>query len=274
MSSFTSFSSPTFPVSPPPPSDLVASPAGPFSFSPNASACLLFAVDDRVTLLSLDIGVCRAAILVAFVRVTPLGPAFAVAERNLEAFVDFVAGSLDGPGACSFTLPLPFSSGSTVSGAGGTGAGAAASGVVGVTAEGGISDGSCFSDGCGSAIVGAIGGSGSGSGAGPIEGSEVEGNSGYGSAGMGGSMETDLDLTIRWEGGAGGLEGNGKDSGVGCGEIMFRDCFVGRGLISGLDSDGGPDSGWDCGEETGGSRFIGSVVVSLSRRRGEVGGSD
>jgi len=149
-----------------------------------------------VTLPSLDIGVGRAVTLVAFVRVTPLGPAFTVAERNLEAFVDFVAGSLEGPGACSSAFPFPFSSDT----GGGTRAGATASvvvgAIVGVIMRGIPSDGSCFSGGCGSGIVGATGGtgsgSGSGSGGGPFEASGAEGTSGYGSAGIGGSTETDL----------------------------------------------------------------------------------
>ena len=82
-----------------------------------------------------------------------------------------------------------------MSGAGGTRArvGAAASVIVDGVMEGVISDESRFSSGWGSGIVGATGGTGSGSGAGPFEALEVEGTSGYGSAGIGGSTETDLD---------------------------------------------------------------------------------
>ena len=62
--------------------------------------------------------------------------------------------------------------------------------------EGVVSDGSRFSGGWGSGIVGATGGTGSGSGAGPFEALEVEGTSGYGSAGIGGSTETDPPVEI------------------------------------------------------------------------------
>ena len=93
------FSFSTFPSSPSSPFDFVARFVRPFSFSFNTSASLLFAVDDRVTLRSLDIGVGRTETFVALVRVTPLGPAFAVMDRNFEAFIDFVTGSFDGPGA-------------------------------------------------------------------------------------------------------------------------------------------------------------------------------
>jgi hypothetical protein len=153
-----------------------------------------------VTLPSLDIGVRRTAPFVAFVRVTPLGPAFAGVERNPKAFIGFVVGSLDGPGVCSSALPFPFSSGSVISGAGGgTGAGITASVVTGGVVKGVTSDKSSFSGGCGSGIVRATGRTGSGSGSvsdsgiGPFEALEVEGISGYGSAGIGGSTETDLD---------------------------------------------------------------------------------
>ena len=108
ISCFPSFSVPTFPLSPPPPFGLVVGIVGPFSLSFGSSASLLFAVDDRVTLRSLDIGVGRTAALAVFVRFTPLGPAFAV-ERNPGTFIGFVTGSLDGPGARSSTLPFPFS---------------------------------------------------------------------------------------------------------------------------------------------------------------------
>ena len=115
-----------------------------------------------MTLPSLDIGVDRTVAFVVLVRVTPLGPVIAAAERNLEALVDLVTGSLDGSGACSFALPLPFSPGSDLSGTG-SGAGARAVSSVVVVVERAGSDGSCFS-GCGSGIVGATDGTGSGAG--------------------------------------------------------------------------------------------------------------
>jgi len=129
-----------------------------------------------VTLLSLDIGVGRMVTFVALVRVTPLGPALVVVERNPGTFIGFVTGSLDGSGARSSGLPFPFSSGSTLSGTvGNTGAGTAISAAVGGGAEGVTSDESCFSGGCGSGIIGETGNSGSGSGcnAGPFEGLET-----------------------------------------------------------------------------------------------------
>jgi len=214
-----------------------------FSFSFNTSACLLLAVDDRVTLPSLDIGVGRAATFVVLVRVTPLGPEFAVLERNLEALVDFVMGSLDGFGGCSFALPLSFSPDSAVLGAGsGIESGTAGSVVAGVVVEGINSNESYFS-GCGSGITEATGKMGSGSGAGPFEAFEVEGNSGYGSAGIGSSTETDLDLEMRWEGGVGDLEGNRNDRGFGCGGIRWEGCLVSPDLGSGFDCDGGSGPG-------------------------------
>ena len=72
-----------------------------------------------MTLLSLDMGVGRTVPFVAFVRVTPLGPGFTPVVRNLEVFVDFAGGSLEGAGACSFALLFPFLSTSVVSVAGG-----------------------------------------------------------------------------------------------------------------------------------------------------------
>ena len=195
-----------------------------------------------MTLRSLDIGVGRAAAFVAFVRVTPLGPAFLMVERNPRTFVGFVTGSLDGSGARSSVLPFPFSSGSTLSGTvGSTGAGTTISSAVGGGVEGITSDESCFSGGCGSGIVGETGNSGSGSGcnAGPSEGLEVEGTSGYGSAGIGGSTETDLERETRWEGGVGDREGNRNDSGFGCGGIRCEDRLVRPALGSGFGSDGG-----------------------------------
>lgn len=188
-----------------------------------------------MTLLSLEIGVCRTAPFVALVRVTPLGPA-SVVERNLEVFVDFAAGSLEGPGACSFALPLPSSSGWAVPGAGGNSG--ATSGFGGFVV-GGNSGESDSLDGCGSGIVGATGGTGSGSDAGTAGGLEVEGSSGYGSAGIGGSTETDLDRAVRWEGGVGDLEGSGKDNGFGCGGIRCEGCLVGLSLGSRFGTDGG-----------------------------------
>lgn len=236
VSSFPSFSlSISLPFS------LVARFVGFFSFSFNTLACLLFAVDDRVTLPSLDIGVGRAVTFVVLVRVTPLGPAFAVVERNLEAFVDFAAGNLDGSGVCSFTFALPSPPDSAVSGTG-SGGGATASVVVGVVIGGINSDESCFSSGCVSAIVGATGGTGSG--AGLFEVSEVEGSSGYGSAGMGGSTEADLDLAMRWEGGVGDLEGNENGSGLVCGGIRWEGRSIRSGLGPGFDCDG--DFGCGC----------------------------
>ena len=198
-----------------------------------------------MTLPSLDIGVGRAVPFVVLVRATPLGPAFAVLGRNLDALIDFVTGSLDGFGGCSFALPLSFSPGSAVSGAGGgTESRATGSVIAGVVVEGVNSDESCFS-GCGSGIIEATGEIGSGSGARPFEMFEVEGSSGYGSVGMGGSTETDLDLETRWEGGVGDLEGNRNDSGFGCGGIRWEGCLVSPGLESGFDRDGG--SGCGCG---------------------------
>jgi len=273
--SFFSFSFSTFPVSPLSPFGWVARFVEPFSFSFNTSACLLLAVDDRVTLPSLDIGVGREVAFVALVRVTPLGPAFAALERNLEALVDFVTGSLDGSGAFSFALPFPFSPDSVVSGAGGgTKSGTTGSVVTGVVVKGVSSDGTCFS-GCGSGIIEAAGKIDSGSGAGPFEAFEVNGSSGYGSAGIGGSAETDLDLETRWEGGVGDLEGNRNDSGFGCGGIRWDDCLVGPDLESGFDCDGssGCGCGFGCGGGAGGSRFMASVVVSSLGGRGEVDGS-
>ena len=182
------------PVSPSSPFDSASAPIEPASFSFNALISLLFAADDLVTLPSLDIGVGRVILLAPFVRVTP-GPAFVVLDRNLEAFVDFIVGSLEGPGPCSFALPFPFLSGSIVSDAGGgAGAGVGLSGSGG-SVEGGNSSGSRFSGGCESDIVGTTGRTGSGSGAGPFEASEVDVSSGYGSDGIGGSTETDLGIS-------------------------------------------------------------------------------
>lgn len=224
-----------------------------------------------MTLPSLDIGVGRAVTFVALVRVTPLGPAFAALERNLEALVDFVTGSLDGSGAFSFALPFPFSSDLAVSGAGGdTKSGTTGSVVTGVVVEGVSSDESRFS-GCGFGIIEAVGRICSCSGAGPFEAFEIKGSSGYGSAGIGGSAETDLDLETRWEGGVGDLEGNRNDNGFGCGGIRWDGCLVGPDLESGFDCDG--SSGCGCGGGTGGSRFMESVVVSSLGGRGEVDGS-
>jgi len=169
---------------------------------------------------------------VVLVRVTP---AFAVLERNLEALIDFVTGSLDGSGAFSFALPLPFSPDSAMSDAGGgTKSGATCSVVTCIVVEGAGSDESHFS-GCRSGTIGATGEIGFGSGAGPFEAFEVKGSSGYGSAGIGGSAETDLDLETRWEGGVGDLEGNRNDSGFGCGGIRWDGCLVGPGLGSAPD---------------------------------------
>ena len=194
-------------------------------------------MDDRVTLPSLDIGVGLVATFVVLVRVTPLEPEFAVLERNLEALVDFVMGSLDGFGGCSFALPLPFSPDSAVSGAGsGIESGTAGSVVAGVIVGGTSSDESRFS-GCGSGITEAAGKIGSGSGAGPFQAFKVKGNSGYGSAGIGGSTETDLDLEMRWEGGVGDLEGNRNDRGFGCGGIKWEGCLVSPDFGSGFDCD-------------------------------------
>ena len=172
-----------------------------------------------MTLPSLDIGVGRAVAFVVLVRVTPPGPAFAVLERSLEALVDFVTGNLDGSGACSFSFSLPFSPGSTVSGTGGGTESGATDSVVGCIVVGGVNSGESGFSGCGSGIIEATGKIGSGTGTGLFEAIEVEGSSGYGSAGIGGSTETDLDLETRWEGGVGDLEGNGNDNGFGCGGI-------------------------------------------------------
>lgn len=230
-----------------------------------------------MTLPSLDIGVGRAVAFVALVRVTPLGPALARAERNLEALVDFVMGNLDGCGACSFALPLPFSPGSVVSGAGGSiESGVIVSAAAGSAVGGAGSDEPCFS-GCGFGIVGVMGRTGSGSSAKLFKAFEVEGSNGYGSAGIGGSTEPALDLATRWEGGVGDLEGNRKGSGFGCGGIKYKGCSVGPGLGSGLGCDGGSDCGCgcDCGcGGAGGSRFMGSVVASLLGGRGGIDGSD
>jgi len=224
-----------------------------------------------VTRPSLDIGVGRAVTLVALVRVTPLGPAFTALERNLEALVDFVTGSLDGSGAFSF--PFPFSLDSAVSGAGGgTKSGATGPVVTGAVVEGVSSDESRFS-GCGSGTIEATGEICSGSGAGLFKAFEVKGSSGYGSAGIGGSAETDLDLETRWEGGVGDLEGNRNDSGFGCGGIRWDGCLVGPDLESGFGCDGSSGCGCGCGGEAGGSRFMGSVVVSSLGGREEVDGS-
>ena len=222
-----------------------------------------------MTLFSLDIGVGRVVTLVAFVRVTPLGPVFAAVERNLEALVDFVAGSLDCSGTRSFTLPLPFSSGSGLSGTGSdTGAGATGSVVAGVAVYEVSSDESCFS-GCGSGGAGSC----SGVGAGSLEAFEVEGSSGYGSAGIGGSTEADLDLETRREGGVGDLEGSGNDRGFGCGGIRWEGRLIDPGLGSGFDGDGGSgcSCGLGCGKGSGGSRSMESVISLLGRR--EVGGT-
>ena len=209
-------------------------------------------MDDRVTLRSLDIGVGRTMTFVALVRVTPPGPLFTV-DRNPVNLIGFAAGSFDGPGVGSTALPFPFSSDSTVPGAGvGTGAEAGAgtttSAVVGGVTEGVISDGPCFSGGCGSGIVKTTGGIGSSSGSGssaggPFEALEVEGTSGYGSAGIGGSTEPDLDRETRWEGGVGDLEGKRNDSGLGCGGIRCEGCLVMTGLGFGLGSDGSSGCG-------------------------------
>lgn len=233
-----------------------------------------------MTLPSLDIGVGRAGTFVVLVRVTPLGPVFAAVDRSLEALVNFVVGSLDGSGTCSFALPLSFSPGSVVSGTGGgSGAGVTTSVVAGVIVEGIDSGALCFSDGCRSIISGATSGTGPGSGAGSFEALgfealEVEGSSGYGSAGIGGSTETDLDLETRWEGGVGDLEGNGKGSGLGCGGIRWGGRLVRPSLGSGFDCDW--DAGGGFGKGAGGSRFIGSVVASLLLlgRREEADGND
>ena len=273
VSSFPSFSFSTFPFSPSPPFDWGAVFGGAVFFSFNTSACLSFAVDDLVTLRSLDIGVGRTETFVALVRVTPLGRAFTMVERNPEAFMTFAAGSLDGPETCSTTLPFTFSSGSAVSGAGGgAGVGTTTSAVVGGIMEVAVSDGSEFLGGCESGIVGATDGIGSGSGTGPFEMLEVEGTSGYGSAGIGGSTETDLDRETRWEGGVGDLEGNRNDNGFGCGGIRCEDRLVGEGLGSGLDSNGGSSCGWGCGGGAGRSMSMRFLVAVSSRRRG--GGVD
>ena len=197
LSSFLSFSFSVIPVSPLAPFGLVPAFTGPVPLSGNASTCLFLAVDDLVTLLSLDIGVGRTVPFVALVRVTPLGPAFTMAGRNLGGFVGFAAGRLDGPGVGSFALPFPFRSGSVMSVAGGgTGVGIVASGSEG-SMGGGNPGGSCFSGGRGSGIVGGAGGAGSGSGTRPLEVLEVDGNNEYGSVGIGGSTEPDLDLEAR-----------------------------------------------------------------------------
>lgn len=167
---------------------------------------------------------------VVLVRVTPLGPAFAVVGRNLEALADLIAGNLDA--TCAFALPLPFSPGAVVSGGGGgVGSGTTASVVAGTVLEGIGSVESCIS-GCRSGIVGAMG-----AGSGP--GTKVEGTIGYGSAGIGGSTEVDLELAARWEGGVGDLEGKGNGSGFGCGGIKCEGCLVSPGVVFGFDGDGG-----------------------------------
>lgn len=212
--------------------------AGSGSFSLNASTCLLLAVVDLVTLPSLDIGVGRAVPFVVFVRVTPLGPAFVVLERNLEVLVDFAAGSLEGPGGRSFALPLPFSSDTVVSTAGGcTVVGIEVPGP-GSTVEAGNLGEPCFSGACGSDIVGASEGTGSGTGS--LGALEDGGSSGYGSAGIGGSTETDLDREARREGGVGDLEGSRKDNGFGCGGMRCEGCLARAGLGSRFCSDGDP----------------------------------
>jgi len=105
---------------------------------------------------------------------------------------------------------------------------------------------------------------------------EVEGSSGYGSAGIGGSTEVDLDLETRREGGVGDLEGNRNESGFGCGGIRWEGRLINSGLGDGLDCDGG--SGCGCGsgrgKGSGEQRSIGSAVSSLLGGRGEVGGID
>lgn len=218
-----------------------------------------------MTLLSLDIGVGRVGAFVVFVRVTPLGPAFAMVGRNSGTFAGSAAESLDCSGACSSALPFPFSFGSIVSGAGGTtGVGSAISVVVGGNVGGTGSGELPFSGGCESGIVGATGRTGSGSGAGPADMSGVEGTSGYGSAGIGGSTETDLERETRWEGGEGDLEGKRNDNGFGCGGIRCEYCLVRVGLGSGWDADGMSDRGGGCGKGTGRSMFMGSVVAALS----------
>lgn len=217
---------------------------------------------------SLDIGVDRTVAFVVLVRVTPLGPVFIVTERSLEALVDLLAGSLDGSATCAFALSLPFSPGATVSGGGtGTGAGTTDPVVAGMASEGTDSDESCFS-GCRSDIVGTTS-----AGSGPS--TKVEGIIGYGSAGIGGSMETDLELAGRWEGGVGDLEGKGNGSGLGCGGIRCEGCLVSPGIIFSFDGDGGSGCGCGCGccRGAGGSRFIGSVAVSSLGGREEIGGN-
>ena len=157
-----------------------------------------------------------------------------------------------------------------MSSAGGTGAGAGAatSVVVDGVMEKVISDESRFSGGWKSGIVGATGRTGSGSGAGSFEALEVKGTSGYGSAGIGGSTETDLDRATRWEGGEGDREGNRNESGFGCGGTRCEDRLVGLGLGSGRDSDGGSGCGGSCSRGAGGSMFMGSVVAALLGRGG------
>lgn len=237
----------------------------PFSFS--ASACLVFAVDDLVTLPSLDIGVGRVLPFVALVRVTPLGPAPVVLERNLEVLVDFTVGSLEGPGAGSLILPFPFSSGTVAAldAGGGTGVRFTASGSGG-SVDGGNSDESCSSGSCGFDIVGATGRTSSGFGAGSFEASEVDGISGYGSTDIGGSTETDLNREARWEGGVGDLEGSRKDSGFGCGGMRCEDCWVIIGLGSRFGSSRTSDRGGGGGEGVGVSMLMGSAGAWVSGR--------
>ena len=130
---------------------------------------------------------------------------------------------------------------------GGTGGGTAISVAVGRGVGGITSDESCFSGGCGSGIVGETGSSGSGADAAPAKTLQVEGISGYGSAGIGGSTETDLERETRWEGGVGDLEGNRNDSGFGCGGIRCEDRLVKLALGSGFGTDGGSGRGRGCG---------------------------
>lgn len=199
FSSFPPFSFSVVPISPLFLWEFVVVFTGPASFSSNALLCLLFAVDDLVTLFSLDIGVARTVPFVALVRVTPLGPAFTVAERNLDVFVDFVTGGLilEGPRGCSFALPFPSLSTSVVSFAGGAiGVGVVTFGFEDSMTRGN-SDESRFSGGGGSGIVEVEGATGSESGVGVLEVLEVDGSNGYGSTGIGGSTEPDLDRETR-----------------------------------------------------------------------------
>ena len=206
----------------------------------------------------------RTVAFVVLVRVTPLGPAFVVAERGLGTLIDLIAGSLDA--TCAFALP--FSPGAAASDGGrGAGAGTTDPVAVGTVLEGIDSGESCLS-GCRFGIIGAMG-------AGSSSGTKAEGTIGYGSTGIGGSTETDLEPAARWEGGEGDLEGKGNGSGFGCGGIKCEGCLVSLGVVFGLDGDGGfgCDCGCSCGGGAGGSRFIGSVVVSSLRGGVEVGGN-